>query len=101
MLGPAAIALATVAVASVGFLLLTGRLDLRRGANVIIGCFIVFGAASIVSGIMSVVQGGSGEAPQMEVAAAPPVHVQATYPQQPLPNPSGYDPYAGAALQQR
>ena len=44
---------AVIAVASVGFLMLTGRINWRYGATVIIGCFILFGAASIVAGIQS------------------------------------------------
>jgi type IV secretory pathway VirB2 component (pilin) len=42
-----------IAVASVGFLMLTGRINWRCGATVIIGCFILFGTASIVAGIQS------------------------------------------------
>jgi type IV secretion system protein VirB2 len=44
---------AVIAVASVGFLMLTGRINWRYGATVILGCFILFGAASIVGGIQS------------------------------------------------
>ncbi len=36
-----------------GTLLLTGRINWRYGATVILGCFILFGAASIVAGIQS------------------------------------------------
>ncbi len=53
MLGTVATVLAVMAVAAVGFLMLTGRMDWRFGATVIIGCFIVFGAGSIVAGIQS------------------------------------------------
>jgi type IV secretion system protein VirB2 len=41
------------AVAMVGFMMLTGRMNWRFGATVIIGCFILFGAGAIVSGIQS------------------------------------------------
>ena len=44
LLGSVATAAAIVAVASVGFLMLTGRIDFRRAAHVILGCFILFGA---------------------------------------------------------
>ena len=37
----------------VGFMMLTGRMNWRFGATVIIGCFILFGAGAIVSGIQS------------------------------------------------
>jgi type IV secretion system protein VirB2 len=53
LLGTVATVVAVIAVASVGFLMLTGRINWRYGATVIIGCFIVFGAASIVAGIQS------------------------------------------------
>jgi type IV secretion system protein VirB2 len=33
--------------------MLTGRMNWRYGITVIVGCFILFGAASIVSGIQS------------------------------------------------
>lgn len=53
LLGTVATVAAVIAVASVGFLMLTGRIDWRRGAIVILGCFVLFGAASIVAGIRS------------------------------------------------
>ena len=51
LLGTFATVAAVIAVASVGFMMLTGRINWRHGAVVILGCFILFGAASIVSGI--------------------------------------------------
>lgn len=53
LLGTVATVVAIIAVASVGFLMLTGRINWRYGATVILGCFILFGAASIVAGIQS------------------------------------------------
>jgi type IV secretion system protein VirB2 len=53
LLGTVATVVAIIAVASVGFLMLTGRINWRYGATVIIGCFILFGAGSIVAGIQS------------------------------------------------
>ena len=53
LLGTAATVAAVVAVAVVGMLMLTGRINWRYGAVVILGCFILFGAASIVAGIQS------------------------------------------------
>lgn len=53
LLGTVATVLAVIAVACVGLLMLTGRIDWRRGAVVILGCFILFGAVSIVAGIRS------------------------------------------------
>ena len=53
LLGNVATAVAVMAVAAVGFMMLTGRLNWRFGATVIVGCFVLFGAASIVSGIQA------------------------------------------------
>ena len=54
LLGNVATAVAVIAVGATGLMMLTGRIDWRRGATVILGCFIVFGAAAIVAGIRSV-----------------------------------------------
>jgi type IV secretion system protein VirB2 len=51
LLGNVATVVAVMAVAAVGFMMLTGRMNWRYGATVIIGCFILFGATTIVSGI--------------------------------------------------
>lgn len=53
LMGNVATTVAVIAVAMVGFMMLTGRMNWRFGATVILGCFILFGAASIVSGIQS------------------------------------------------
>jgi type IV secretion system protein VirB2 len=58
LLGTVATVLAVIAVAVVGMLMLTGRINWRYGATVILGCFILFGAASIVAGIQSAASGG-------------------------------------------
>lgn len=53
LLGTVATVAAVIAVAVIGFMMLTGRMNWRYGATVILGCFILFGAASIVAGIQS------------------------------------------------
>jgi len=53
LLGTVATVVAVIAVACVGFMMLSGRLKWRHGAVVILGCFILFGAVSIVAGIRS------------------------------------------------
>jgi type IV secretion system protein VirB2 len=53
LLGNVATAVAVIAVAMVGFMMLTGRMNWRFGGTVIIGCFVLFGSAAIVSGIQS------------------------------------------------
>jgi type IV secretory pathway VirB2 component (pilin) len=57
LLGNVATTAAVIAVAVVGLMMLTGRIDWRRGATVILGCFILFGAAAIVGGIRSAATG--------------------------------------------
>ena len=58
LLGTVATVAAVIAVAAVGFMMLTGRMNWRHGAIVILGCFVLFGAASIVAGIRSAATGG-------------------------------------------
>lgn len=53
LLGTVATVIAVIAVACVGLLMLSGRINWRHGAVVILGCFILFGAVSIVAGIQS------------------------------------------------
>lgn len=53
LLGTVATSAAVIAIAVVGFLMLSGRMEWRRGVIVIVGAFIIFGAVSIVAGIRS------------------------------------------------
>lgn len=96
LLGTIATTVAVIAVASVGLLLMSGRVDVRRAAQVILGCFILFGASSIAAGIMHVL--GDGSAPAQMRTPAPPVPLQAARTAVPA---VPYDPYAGAALPTR
>jgi type IV secretory pathway VirB2 component (pilin) len=57
LMGTVATVVAVIAVAAVGFMMLTGRVNWRHGAVVILGCFILFGAASIVAGIRTAALG--------------------------------------------
>jgi len=58
LMGTVATTVAVIAVAVVGFMMLTGRINWRHGAVVVLGCFVLFGAASIVAGIRSAAIGG-------------------------------------------
>jgi type IV secretion system protein VirB2 len=49
--GTVATVAATIAIAAIGFMMLTGRINWRHGAVVVLGVFILFGAANIVAGI--------------------------------------------------
>jgi type IV secretion system protein VirB2 len=51
LLGNVATSVAVIAVAVVGFMMLTGRMNWKHGITVILGCFILFGATAIVAGI--------------------------------------------------
>ncbi|MEP0189671.1 MAG: TrbC/VirB2 family protein [Erythrobacter sp.] len=54
LLGPIATSLAIIAVAGVGFLMLTGRMNWRYGGTVVIGIFIIFGAPRLVASISGI-----------------------------------------------
>lgn len=58
LMGNVATTAAVIAVAVVGLMMLTGRIDWRRGIAVVLGAFIIFGAAAIVEGMRSIVGGG-------------------------------------------
>lgn len=99
LLGTVATTVAVISVATVGLMMLSGRVDLRRGAAVVLGCFILFGASTIAAGIRSVATGG----------AAVPEPVYAVDPWLPPPPPPAAparpagpaDPFAGAAVPTR
>jgi type IV secretory pathway VirB2 component (pilin) len=57
LLGNVATTAAVIAVAVVGLMMLTGRINWRFGITVVFGTFILFGATSIVAGIRSVAAG--------------------------------------------
>lgn len=96
LLGTAATSIAVIAIAAIGFGMLTGRVNIRHGATVILGCFILFGASTIVNGLRYAASGVGGYDPPPVVVAAPPPppppHVQ------PSKTPAPYDPYAGASV---
>lgn len=99
LLGTAATSVAVICVAAIGLMMLSGRMDLRRGAAVIIGCFILFGASGIAAGIWSVAGGETPPEPAAFPAAqwtAPPLPAPT-----PPPPPAAADPFAGAAVPSR
>jgi type IV secretion system protein VirB2 len=57
IMGTVATVAAVISIASVGFMMLSGRMNWRHGITVILGCFILFGAASIVAGIRQAATG--------------------------------------------
>lgn len=100
LLGTLATVVAIIAIASVGILMLTGRVDVRRAAQVIFGCFIIFGASTIAGGIMTAVNGSGEDAGLAQATPLPPPQLPAP-PAAPQASNSPYDPYAGAALPRR
>jgi type IV secretory pathway VirB2 component (pilin) len=101
LLGTVATTIAIICVAAVGFMMLSGRLNVRYGASVIFGCFILFGASSIVAGVQATAaatgwQSGDYEPPP-PIAIAPPPPPPVRIPAAPA-RPSNADPYAGAAV---
>jgi type IV secretion system protein VirB2 len=58
LLGNVATTAAVIAVAACGLMMLTGRMNWRYGATVIVGCFVLFGSAVIVAGIQSAAAAG-------------------------------------------
>jgi type IV secretory pathway VirB2 component (pilin) len=99
LLGTLASIIAVIAIASIGLLLLSGRVDVRRATKVIIGCFILFGASTIAQGIVrSLASTGEEHSIQQAPQAALPVYPVAS--SRPASS-SPYDPYAGAALPPR
>lgn len=96
-LGSVATSVAVVAVAAIGLLMLSGRLELRRGITVVMGCFLLFGAARIAAAISGEASIGSQVRVSPERGASEP----SSLPQEPAPSPSAYDPYAGASVPAR
>jgi len=97
LLGSVASIVAVIAIASVGLMMLSGRVNIRYGLTVILGCFILFGASTIAAGIMASLSGGDLVA-RTEAPPAPPPMVAA--PPAPPP-PANRDPYAGASVPSR
>lgn len=96
LLGTVATSIAVIAIAAIGFGMLTGRVNIRHGATVILGCFILFGASTIVNGLRYAASGVGGYDPPPVIVAAPPPPPAPRA--QPTGVPAPYDPYAGASV---
>ena len=93
LFGGLAVSLCVLAIAFVGLMLMSGRLAIRDGARVVIGCFVLLGAPLVAAGLRGVADEASQAVPGGPVTIEPPPAPA------PLP-PSAYDPYAGASLRQ-
>ena len=91
--GTPATAVAVIAVALLGFLMLDGRIPARRGVALITGCFLLFSAAVVSSGMIGLLQSApsKGEVLPMPQPALSPI----------IPPAAPYDPYAGASVPAR
>ena len=59
MLGTVATSACVIAIAFVGFQMLSGRLPIMRGLRVIVGCFLLLGAPVVAASISGLWQQGS------------------------------------------
>lgn len=86
MLGEIALGICVIAVAFLGALMLTGRLPLREGARIVVGCFVLLGAPVIAAGLA---KGGNGV--NQTARPEPPVVAQIENRRPELP-PANFDP---------
>ncbi|MEG3125141.1 TrbC/VirB2 family protein [Sphingomonas sp. GB1N7] len=98
LLGTVATTVAIIAVAVAGMLMFFGRIDVRRGLGIVIGCFVLFGASSIAVGIQTAVAPSASY--YLPISPQPGVPVAMQQPPAPKPRPP-YDPYAGASVPPR
>lgn len=91
LLGSVATALCVAAVALLGMSMLTGRLSMREGVRVLLGCFVLMGAPLIAGALMREASGVSSSPADLP-ATSPNTRVET------LHAPAPYDPYAGASV---
>lgn len=94
-LGSVATTVAVVAVAAIGLLMLSGRLELRRGITVVMGCFLLFGAGIIAAAITGL---ASSDATPRAPYEPTPSQLRSSPGVAAPPKNSTYDPYAGASV---
>ncbi|MEP0189663.1 MAG: TrbC/VirB2 family protein [Erythrobacter sp.] len=91
LFGPLAVTLCVLAVAFVGFVMLTGRMPVRMGLRVVLGCFVLLGAPVIASGLINLAGSGQKAITVVEVNQAP-------NPAEKELEPTRYNPYAQASV---
>lgn len=95
--GSASLAIAVIAVAAIGFQLMSGRLVMMTAARTLLGVFILLGAGSIAAALIRVAEVDDtavASQPAIDLARQPSREEQRA-PQQPS------DPYAGASVPTR
>jgi len=95
--GPIAVSFAVIAIGGLGILLLQGRLPVRRGMTVILGCFLLFGAPAIARGLLlsSALVGAPAQVAEQPVIQLPAFEVPIGRKEVPQVES---DPYAGASV---
>jgi type IV secretion system protein VirB2 len=93
LIGPLATSIAVIAIAWVGLAMLSGRIDVRRGLSVVIGCFLLFGAKGIADGLRTAAVDETGN--PIAVVPQPPSFPAAAHSAN---GTNAFDPYAGAAV---
>ena len=94
LLGELAVGLCVLAVAILGMLMLTGRLPLRQGGHVILGCFVLLGAPIIAAQIV-----GISQERRHYVVLPQPIVSEVLPPREDLPQ-ANYNPYASATMRE-
>lgn len=94
LLGTIAVTVAVVCVATIGLMMLSGRVNLRYGATAIMGCFVLFGASAIANGIQLAVTATS----EVQLSDAIPPSSGVVIPPSLPSEGRRADPYAGASV---
>lgn len=90
LLGSVAMSASMLAIAALGILSFLGRAPFRRAMLVVLGCFILFSAISIGTGMARGVEPSDNSV--YAAGGIAPSYVPI------MPSPAPYDPYAGAAV---
>lgn len=89
--GSLATSIGAIAVAGVGLAMLAGRAAWRDGARVVLGCFVLFGAATLSAGLIGLARDRDDPAGVRTIARPP-------LPPEPAMTQPSFDPYAGASV---
>lgn len=90
--------LAIIAIAAIGFQMMTGHLEVMRAGRTLIGLFVVLGSATIARSLLVISSESWREAPR-QIAA--PLSTRSTPVAVPATQAIVYDPYAGASVPKR
>ena len=88
--------IAVIAVAILGYEMLSGQISFKSALRVLLGCFILLGSATIARGFMDASRGNIGEpvhaAPYVSAPVPAPAYPPPSAPARTTGNP--FDPYA-------